>query len=95
MAERSKRLTWEEPPPARRRSHQVNHAEIARKLKARPGQWAVVSAYPNSRTSGATASAIRTGRVTAYLPVGEWEATSRTVGDEHRVYVRYLGSNHE
>jgi hypothetical protein len=86
-----KRLTWEDPPPPHRRADQVSHADVARKLKARPKQWAVVSTYPNSRTAGATASAIRAGRVTAYLPVGEWEATSRTVDGEHRVYARYMG----
>lgn len=90
MAER-KRLTWEDPPAPHRRAEQVDHAEIARKLKARPGQWAIVRKYSNSRTAGATASSIRIGRVTAYLPVGDWEATSRTVDGEYRVYVRYVG----
>lgn len=92
MAEqRGKRLTWEEPPAARRGSGQVSHADVARKLKARPGEWAVVSTYSNSRTSGSIASAIRSGQSTAYLPVGDFEAVSRTVEGEHRVYARYTG----
>lgn len=91
MAERSKRLTWEEPPPARRGNGRVNHADVARKLKARPNEWAIVNTYPNSRTSGAVASSIRTGQVTAYLPRGAWEAVSRLVDGEHRVYARYVG----
>jgi hypothetical protein len=74
------------PPPAGTSKH--NH--IAEELRARPGEWAVVQRKTSTARAASAAQAIRTGRLRAYAPAGAFEAKSRKVGDEYRVYARYV-----
>ncbi|MEU3522307.1 hypothetical protein AB0E62_00260 [Streptomyces sp. NPDC038707] len=89
-------LKWEEPPT--RRSHggrpygTGKHAEIAARLRRRPGRWAVVGAFKSTSVSASMARSIRAGvNMSAYTPAGTFEAVARTVDGEHRVYARYVG----
>lgn len=67
------------------------HAEIAAKLRERPSEWAPIGTFETARAAGSLAYAIRKGRLSAYLPEGAFEASARTVGEEHRLYVRFVG----
>lgn len=84
-------LTFEEPPPAKR-AHR-NLGKVADELREHPGLWAVVLALPVAERSHATSLArqIRHGLVSYWRPAGVFEAVSRTVDGEARVYARYLG----
>lgn len=68
--------------------------EFADALRARPGEWALLGKFS---TSGAMRQAAYEIRVTRdpkdqmFAPRGSFEADSRTVCGEHRVYVRYVG----
>jgi hypothetical protein len=67
------------------------HYKAAAALRERPGEWAMVRTAATSNAARSAASQIREGRLTAYRPAGEFDATSRTVGGEFRVYARYVG----
>ena len=82
-------LKWEEPPPAARGP--LGYEETAQQLKAKPGQWAIVATFPRRSNAGTLSHNIRIGRTAAWQPAGDFEAVSRKVGEEVRVYARYLG----
>jgi hypothetical protein len=86
-------LKWEEPPHAdqRRPGGAKRHAEVAAQLKSRPGEWARVAAFDKDTRSRTYAHYIRRGGLAAYRPDGSFEAVSRTVDGEYRVYARYVG----
>jgi hypothetical protein len=84
-----------EPPPAKVRKTWGRHYLIAHKLRAKPGEWAVVGAYGGAESAGATARHIQHGRLEAYRPAGSFEATARTVDGEDRVYARFVGETDE
>ncbi|AGP56839.1 hypothetical protein [Streptomyces rapamycinicus] len=75
------------PPPTGKSEHNY----IAEELRARPDEWAVVQRKATTTRAASAAQAIRSGKLRAYAPPGSFEAKSRTVGGEHRVYARYLG----
>ena len=80
-----------EAPPSQRRITWGRHHEVARKLKAKPGEWAVVGVYNASNTAASIARQVKRGVLTAYAPAGSFEAMSRTVDGEYRAYARYVG----
>lgn len=71
------------------------HAAIAEQLRTRPGEWAVIATYAHSGTCGSMAQGIKRGLIRAYAPEGAFEAVSRTVDGEHRVYARYVGEGRD
>ena len=85
-------LRWEDPPPQRRGGRRSNHfpAElVARDLRSKPGEWAVVEESPNRLN---LASHIRGGMYPAFRPAGSFDAVSRTDEDGVvRTYARYVG----
>lgn len=80
-----------ETPPAQRRITWGRHHEVASKLRAKPGEWAVVGVYNASNTAASIARQVNRGAMTAYQPAGSFEAMSHTVDGEPRVYVRFVG----
>lgn len=90
-------IVWEQPPQRRTRKGVGKHAAIAAQLKARPGEWACIDSFATTNAAASMAWTIRRGdRLPAYSPKGSFEAVARTVDGEHRLYVRYVGSeSHE
>lgn len=85
-------IRWEEPPaPTRWGMPVANHADVAAKLRERPGRWAIVSVYSTHVSALSVAYQIRSGKLAAYRPKGAFEASARTVDGEHRVYARFVG----
>ena len=80
-----------EAPPSQKRVTWGRHHEVARKLKAKPGEWAVVGVYNASNTAAAIARQVKRATLSAYEPAGAFEAISRTVDGEYRAYARYVG----
>lgn len=84
---------WETPPPRRARS--AKFKALVTDLRARPGAWAVAEeGLDDYRTQAAVmALRINKGKVAAFRPVGEFEATAskdaRT--GTNRVFVRWVG----
>lgn len=81
---------YEDPPPARRGPTRARTAE-ARKLKERPGTWGLIGTYKSRTSAASMATCIRTGRTSTWRPAGDFEAVSRSVDGEYRVYARYMG----
>lgn len=79
-------LVWENPPA---KVAEGKYASVAAALKARPGQWAVLRTYEgaNSHRGWKFAAAIRSGKLVDFRE--GFEATSRTIDNQVRVYVRY------
>jgi hypothetical protein len=89
-------LIWDNPPAAGGPgigAHARRWYEIAGELKKRPGDWAIVRSGDLTEHFSAhtTAGNIRRGLLTAFRPVGAFEAVARKVDDEVRVYARYVG----
>ena len=82
-------IRWEEPP--RQTQGPVhNWAAIAAALQARPGEWALIAVCETRATAGTTAKYVRESFYEP-LKTGQYEAKSRTVDGEFRVYARYVG----
>ena len=63
-------------------------------LRARPGEWALIGAHPVAGSAGQAAYEISRAlglRNAPFAPAGTFEAQSRAVCGEHRIYVRYVG----
>ncbi|MER6575763.1 hypothetical protein [Nonomuraea sp. NPDC001023] len=87
-------IRFEDPPPATRRgakARSFDYEQIAATLCARPGEWAFIGATATPTRAGGTAQRIRDGLVEALAAHGEFDAVSRTVDGEYRVYARFLG----
>ncbi|MFE0101193.1 hypothetical protein [Streptomyces sp. NPDC059009] len=84
-------LRFEEPPPRTWRQGRVDHRAAAAALRKRPGEWAMVGTYASANAACGAAHRIKTGTYRAYVPTGTFEATTRTVDGEARLYVRYMG----
>lgn len=69
--------------------------EFAEKLRANMGEWALIGKCPKPGTANQRAYAFRTGQQRGFGPAGSFEAESRTMLGENRVYVRYVGSPDE
>jgi len=70
----------------------VSHEVIAEQLRERPREWAHVLTYPTRESASTVAYSIRNGHRSAWAPAGAFEAKSRTVNGEYRVYARYVGA---
>jgi hypothetical protein len=78
----------EPPPPSSGVGH--CHAEIARQLRDRPGDWALVL----RGVRGSYGTSISKGRLVPYQPAGSFEAVCRTVDSKNRlfdIWARYVG----
>lgn len=93
-------IRFEDPPPPARgatkgpRVLRPSARDIAAALREHPDRWALVregirerGAYDAARSA---AAGITGGRVAAFQPAGDFEAVTRTVAGQVRVYARYL-----
>lgn len=80
-------IKWENPPTSR--VGKGKHNDFAAALRARPGEWALLS----DDTASQTVTAVNTGRTTSFAPRGSFEAQGQSVGpNRSRVWVRYVGA---
>jgi hypothetical protein len=90
------RLRFEQPPAKTYRTANISESEkAANKLRQRPDEWACIAIYDKGPTANTFAHQIRHGQIPAFKPEGSFEATARAVGNEHRVYARYVGLDGE
>lgn len=78
------------PQPPAPNGAPVKYLKEAAELRENPRRWAILSKARHSRQAASQASNIRRGHLYAFRE-GKWEAASRTVDGEYRVYVRYIG----
>lgn len=83
-------IRWEEPPAAKG-SPVHDWPAIGAQLAAAPWRWALVAVCANGTLANSTALNIRKGKYKPLEAIGRFEAKSRTVDGEHRVYARYVG----
>lgn len=82
-------LRWEEPPATSDRPVRLlDYEGIAHDLRERPGEWALVAVGPGHT---GTAGHISSARARCFKPAGSFEARRQQVGEEIRVYARYVG----
>lgn len=85
-----------ENPPARTGGQKPRSRALvttAAALRRAAGEWARIGLYRNAATSGSVANQIKRGKLAAFRPAGAFEAVSRTVDGQHRVYARYVGTD--
>lgn len=91
----SREVAFEDPPARSTRRSNGNPGlvwhEIASELVRRPGEWARVAVLDDALVAGQYACRVRRGAIEALAPFGEFDAVSRTVMGERRLYVRFLG----
>jgi hypothetical protein len=76
---------WADPPP---QMGEPVWSELADKLRAEPGRWALLGA----QLARSTAHHIQTGRYAAFRPAGSFQTMVRnTQGNRADVYVRFRG----
>ena len=88
------KLEWETPTP--KSAPKVRGSKwdpIARALRQRPGQWAVIG----RDTPTSIVTTIRNGQLKCFKPKGAFEAVTRnhTSRWQADVYARYVGENGE
>ena len=86
-------IKWQEPPPKQRtRKGSSKWRDFADALRARPGQWALMS----DDMAVSVITTVNRGGSPAFRPSGSFEATSRRRADHGHgrgsVWVRYVGS---
>lgn len=84
-----------ENPPSRSRTGGApadpTYARAANELRGRPGEWGrLVLDFKDANAAGAIAHKVRNGVLAAFR-TGRWEAKSRVVDGEPRVWLRFLG----
>ncbi|MFB4265391.1 hypothetical protein [Nonomuraea sp. GTA35] len=87
-------IRFENPPPVVTRwakSVALDYEQIAEVLVAHPGEWAFVGVTATPTRAGGAAQRIRDGVVEALAIHGQFDAASRTVDGEYRVYAKFLG----
>lgn len=84
-------VRWEDPGESYRRQYDGKHREIAKALRQRPGEWAVVLETANNSSGRSMVVLIKRGRMPAYLPAGAFESKSRARDGVVLVYARYVG----
>lgn len=86
-------ITFEDLPPAPKGGRAPSRLNqiIAAQLRERPGEWAHVRTRDSSTRAASLAYHIRVGTSPVFQPKGTYEAASRYVAGEHRVYARYVG----
>jgi hypothetical protein len=88
------KIRFEDPPSrggGREWSPKGTHESIAAQLKRKPMEWARCQTLSTVQSAANQADAVRNAKLTAYAPAGAFEAVSRTVDGEHRVYARFVG----
>ncbi|MFI8294062.1 hypothetical protein ACIGBL_33490 [Streptomyces sp. NPDC085614] len=76
-----------------RRRPFANHRLRADDCRRHPRVWIEIGSYNGSQSARRTARCIRLAdELTHYAPAGAFEAKSRTVNGEYRVYARYVGA---
>ena len=87
-------LRWEKPAPTppgnTGRRPTGRYDTLAAQLRQHPGRWAVTRSRKTVATS--LVGHIRHGQLQAFTPTGDYDATSRRIGDTWAVYARYLDS---
>ena len=88
-------MVWEDPPPRRTRAGTAKYSQTATALRANPNQWAVIRTWPKEHIgrAGNFATSVKKDVLVDFR--GGFEAIARTVGDEARVYARYVGTGDE
>lgn len=87
-------FVWEDPPSAARggvRGRVSKWQTEADELRNRSKEWALLSIKQTRGAATSMANDIDNGILHAFKPAGSFEATTRTVGSEYRVYARYVG----
>ncbi|MFB7832057.1 hypothetical protein [Streptomyces sp. NPDC056056] len=87
-------ISFEPLPPHASSQHGSwgSHRVIAEQLRARPKEWAHILTYASRSSAASVALQINKGTRRAWGPAGSFEARSRTVDGEYRVYARYTGA---
>jgi hypothetical protein len=86
-------IRWEEPPaptpggPGKAKPL-IAHELIARQLRQRPGEWALII---EGFTHSSMGSLISRGKIRPYAPAGTYEAVARAISGAHNIYARYVG----
>ncbi|MFF9205103.1 hypothetical protein ACF1AE_25445 [Streptomyces sp. NPDC014986] len=83
------KIRFEEPAHHALRADQ-SIADFVAALRARPGQWALFGQYGTPGTMRQAAYEIRHGFAKGFA-AAQFEAESRSMLGEYRVYVRYVG----
>jgi hypothetical protein len=87
-------IRWEDPPPPRTSertyARAVDWYAIADELRGRPGEWAVAAVRRGSSSAASLAWQINHANLAAFKG-DRFEAVARVVGDEARIYARYVG----
>lgn len=79
---------WETPPSARRPRTDWN--PTAEELRGNPGEWQRIQ--ENSKSAGLTFH-IKTGRLTAFRPRGEFQSRSvKNKDGSYNIYARFVGT---
>lgn len=84
-------VRWETPPMPNAYRNRIDWPGIAETLRRRPGKWAHIHTDPKPEYAASMAGRVRTGVIAAMRPPGTFDAVSRTVDGEFRVYARYVG----
>ena len=79
-----------EPLPASFKPR-TDWAAVAAQLREHPDAWAVVKVCRSRGNAATTAMRIRKGQIPLTCPAGHFDAESRLVDAEYRVYARYVG----
>lgn len=86
-------IKWEAPPEGERRGARGTWKTVADALRARPGEWALIS--ENADRSMTTR--IKDGQGRAWRPAGSFEARGVGFQDQGRrrvkLYARYVGGD--
>jgi hypothetical protein len=73
----------------------ANHAAMAAKLRARPGEWMLVGEYSSSQSAESTANEIRTAYEkrgpSPYTPAGAFQTRTRLTEFGATVWACYVG----
>ena len=87
-------IVWEAPPPSRQGQGGGRPSRmdpLAAALRTRPGEWALAYQCEASNVASRRMYGITRGIAASFRPAGAFEATSRKVDGEYRVYARYVG----
>lgn len=87
-------VRWQTPPDAVRGprpgyNNPIDWPAVLATLKANPDRWGIVAVLDDSRSAAQTAYMLRIGRL-AGARGQRFDATSRRVAGEYRVYARYV-----
>ena len=77
-------LRFENPP--RPGGSRTDWGQVAAELRENPGKWALVGTAPTKGAAAAKAYQIKTAKAVPFTPAGSFDATSRAVDGEFRIY---------